>query len=681
MHPSLEMHPPPEIHSHLELPGNVPESRTGVASKDAWQAFRAAKADSVRCEHVLLKDLVAVLQGHDGQYIRFDGRFQAYKLLDRSFEAPLRALAEEIAKLGALYRGLLTDLKCLRPECGLVSQGFKSGLEEELKSFMKIVALFEAMLGEGASAMTLKRALVWLYTPKRQLVLLSELAAMAKEAIGADLLNRVAAYRSHGCRAVREVTERLLACMSRPYLSCLGEWVFKGNLVDPYNELFIAKKSSELSSAQDCWARVFCTCVEKIPTVLSPEVAQKIIITGKTLNFLRLCDALPQDDADTLMEEEDGAALELQSFDTIEASLSGFYATACRRLGGLLFDRFNFMKHLCILKDYLLLGRADFAQSLLESVFDSLNRPATAIFRHNLVGALDSSVRSTSPLESDSIILNLDVRLHEPSAGQGARQLGWDIFSLDYRVPSPLDAILTADVMRDYTRLSQYVWLEKRVQYTVQNSWARLRPYHSAVQQLPDLGMDFKRLQMLHQEAILAMNQVVQFSTGCLGRSWGVFERVLSETTQADLDTYINLHSQYLVSIRNGLLTCYNQNLRSKMMAIFSAVLKIDRTCQYFAQYVNMLAEHQPVDGSHAAQLKMLNDLRGHIQSSARQLHLDVDEFMLALQKETLMMNGNPAMKAAADNLVLMLDFTGYHERRGGFDTAKYCAPSAAKSF
>jgi hypothetical protein len=91
-------------------------------NEQVWLAFQLARADSSKRELALLRDLITALQGHDGHYIRFDARTQAFKVADPSFSAPLKALSEDLATVGAIYRGLQSDLAFLRPDCGLVSQ-------------------------------------------------------------------------------------------------------------------------------------------------------------------------------------------------------------------------------------------------------------------------------------------------------------------------------------------------------------------------------------------------------------------------------------------------------------------------------------------------------------------------------------------------------------------------------
>jgi hypothetical protein len=144
---------------------------------------------------------------------------------------------------------------------------------------------------------------------------------------------------------------------------------------------------------------------------------------------------------------------------------------------------------------------------------------------------------------------------------------------------------------------------------------------------------------------------------------------VLAEHTEADLDTYARLHDQYITSLKSTLLTCYNAPIRAKLMSAFSAVLKTEKACSIFETYIQTLSHSQGLMDANT--LRMLTELRAHIHGAARQLQSDIDEVMNCLQREALNLNG-PVGKGSAGNLQLTLDFNGYHERRGGFDTSKY---------
>lgn len=666
----------PASRGAFELPrmevDDDPMAAANVPGPDAWQLYQKSREGMLSRERLLLKDLVACFQGLEGHYIQWDQESNSYRIpADVVMESQIRGLAESLASVGALVRELQQTEQTIRPESGLLAQGLKSGLQKELEDWSRTVALFESLVAEGPGVMTLRRATVWLHSPRRQLTLLHDVTSPARRLAGVELLDSVAGLKGHGCKNVCKTVERLLESMTQPYLAALSDWVFRGCLVDPYNELFITKTSDAF------WSRAYSLEPTKIPrSLMSMEMAEKLLVTGKTVHFLNLCEAEHGPEQDEPMEtdesEEQPKALASLSDTT---ALTQFHSKCCQRLGALLLNRHGLVRHLAVLRDYLLLGRGDFCQSLLESLAEHLERPANNLYRHHLVAGLDSAVRATaSSPEAAAIVCSLDVRLHDPTPG--SRQLGWDIFSLDYRVPSPLDAVLGPETMREYSRLAQFLWLERRVHFTAQASATRLAELRKPLRGAPhDLLADWKRLQYLQQEALMAMSSAIQYSGSCCMTAWSRLSAKLEVHPAADLDAYAHLISEYLADIKSNLLPAYSQSLRPRTMALLFTILKIERVGQMLIAYLNALFSN-PAAASEAPMLKALTDIRTAIHSAARQFQLDMDEFMTGIQRETVVDTCTPAIKSAAMALNLLYDFNGYHERRGGFDQGKYALKS-----
>lgn len=77
------------------------------------------------------------------------------------------------------------------------------------------------------------------------------------------------------------------------------------------------------------------------------------------------------------------------------------------------------------------MGQGDFMQYLLNILVPELDQSASHIYKHTLLGQLETAVRSSNAQYHDPEFLNrLDVKLLESSPGDH----GWEIFSLDYRV-------------------------------------------------------------------------------------------------------------------------------------------------------------------------------------------------------------------------------------------------------
>jgi hypothetical protein len=101
---------------------------------------------------------------------------------------------------------------------------------------------------------------------------------------------------------------------------------------------------------------------------------------------------------------------------------------------------------------------------------DSLDRPANTLYRHNLTATLESAIRgSNAQFESPEILRRLDARMLELSHGE----IGWDVFTLEYKVDAPLDVIVTPYCARQYLKVFNFLWRVKRVEFAITGAWKR----------------------------------------------------------------------------------------------------------------------------------------------------------------------------------------------------------------
>ena len=62
------------------------------------------------------------------------------------------------------------------------------------------------------------------------------------------------------------------------------------------------------------------------------------------------------------------AALQYADMEGLERSISLAYSIASQRLFGIFFDKYRLLDHLRALKDYLMLGKGDFVEILMENL-------------------------------------------------------------------------------------------------------------------------------------------------------------------------------------------------------------------------------------------------------------------------------------------------------------------------
>lgn len=100
----------------------------------------------------------------------------------------------------------------------------------------------------------------------------------------------------------------------------------------------------------------------------------------------------------------------------------------------------------------------------------SLSRQAAQLSLHNLTATLETAIRSSNAqLDEPDVLRRLDVRMLEYAHGE----LGWDVFTLEYKVDPPIDAVVDPDASIKYLKLFSHLWKIKRMEVTLSKAWMR----------------------------------------------------------------------------------------------------------------------------------------------------------------------------------------------------------------
>lgn len=255
----------------------------------------------------------------------------------------------------------------------------------------------------------------------------------------------------------------------------LRHWIYDGELEDPFQEFFVSENDDARAlddprrgGATSVWEDKYRLKESMIPSIVTPDFAKKIFLIGKSLNFIRYgCG-----DSAWVESYSKDSSRELQYGDTatLETSIDEAYKRTMARLIHLMEDKFKLFEHLAALKKYLLLGQGDFIALLMESLASNLDRPANSQYRHTLTAQLEHAIRnSNAQYDSPDVLRRLDARMLELSHGE----IGWDVFTLEYRMDSPLDVIVTPWASKQYLKVFNFLWRVKRVEFALGSTWRR----------------------------------------------------------------------------------------------------------------------------------------------------------------------------------------------------------------
>lgn len=522
-------------------------------------------------EASLLRDLPFTLQGLSSTTLPFTK--DATLKLPSTLPPPLISLLHSLAEPSLLYRNLAEWVKT--PAGGLLGQSLRAAVNGELRAYLSLVATLEGQIrralasldesaprsGIGRAGVTLKRCVVWTREATMGLRLLSLIAEESKSKKGGQLISLIHGFStSHGDPIVAAFAERLLGSVTRPFYDILRHWIYDGELQDPFREFFVREQNPNDEERQDLKAHGLSSVwndkyeVDKgmIPSITTDDFAQKVFLIGKSLNFIRhSCGDAPWVD-----DYSKSSSKELRYGDTatLEAWIDEAYKTTMKRLMDLMTNKFHLFTHLKALKSYLLLGQGDFIALLMESLAANLDRPAGAQYRHTLTAQLEHAIRgSNAQYDSSEVLRRLDARMLQLSHGD----IGWDCFTLEYKVDAPVDVVVTEWGNKQYLKVFNFLWKIKRVEFALSSTWRKCMTGARGVLQTSEPGVieTWKSTRGVLAEMIHFVGQLQYYILfEVIESSWDELRKGIAKEN-CTLDDIIRAHSKFLNSItRKGLL-------------------------------------------------------------------------------------------------------------------------------
>lgn len=561
--------------------------KTAPEAKPPQQAQSGAPNQAKPGESALLRDLPFTLQGLSSNNLPF-GNDLALKL-PANLPTPLVSLLHTLAEPALLYKSLSQFVES-EDVGGLVSQSLRSAIGTELRSYLSLVAQLEGQIrralqqlddnlpngGLGKAGVTLKRLVVWTRDATTGLRLMSLIVESAKGKKGGELISLIHSFAiSHGDPFVHSFAERLLSNITKPFYNMLRAWIYDGELEDPYQEFFVFENRDDRDGmgvgAMSVWEHKYALQSAMIPSIMNADLANRVFLIGKSLNFIRYSCG----DSAWVEKHSRDASRELSYSDpaSLYSSIDSAYSTVMARLLSLMEDKFALFTHLTALKKYLLLGSGDFIGLLMESLADNLDQPANSQYRHTLTAQLEHAIRNSNAQYDDADVLRrLDARMLELSHGE----IGWDVFTLEYRIDSPLDVIVTPWASKQYLKVFNFLWRVKRVQFALGTTWRRcMTGARGVLGAVSDkLGEDWKVARGAMAEMIHFIDQLQWYILfEVIEAGWEGLQKAIRKP-DATLDTLITAHTSYLRAItRKGLLGGGHIDFPSQLHELLKLIL------------------------------------------------------------------------------------------------------------
>ena len=205
----------------------------------------------------------------------------------------------------------------------------------------------------------------------------------------------------------RQLFTQLLQDASKPYLRMLDLWINKGIILDPHEEFLVrekqglSKKAADMDYSDEYWDKRYTVRKDDLPIEFdSPQVYERILLTGKYLNVIRECGG-------AIDEEDSRSSNEFTQYRSISdgrilKSLSKAYTRANRALLDLIIKTHDLPTRLRSLKHYFFLDRADFFINFMDIAERELVKPlAQSGSKSKLQYLLDMALRQPGSLSSN----------------------------------------------------------------------------------------------------------------------------------------------------------------------------------------------------------------------------------------------------------------------------------------
>lgn len=374
---------------------------------------------------------------------------------------------------------------------------------------------------------------------------------------------------------------KLLTSILIPLRKFLSNWLFYGELDDPYKEFFITNSRNVGGTISSLfWHERYCINEHMLPGFITVEQAQKVLATGKAVNVLKQISDSTKLSINYF--ENMKSAFESSSIEELfnesrsynksyfQKQLSLAYKETNHNALKILNEDYKFQHHLEGLKLFLLLGQGDFIRYLMDLLEPILEKPAKQLKNNKFTNLLSYAIRQTNAQYLiEDVTERLDIRFQEKSI----EETGWDIFSLVYKTKGPISMVFTNQCMENYSILFKYLWRSKRMEFILTKLLEKRMFYNRDLNKLPELKSIFHLSNILLTEMVHFIKQMQYYlKFEVIECSWISMQKRIDESE--DLDQLIKAQEDFLTTvIYRTMLDSQSKNLSTQLRAIYDTII------------------------------------------------------------------------------------------------------------
>ncbi|KAL1465246.1 hypothetical protein WDU94_004830 [Cyamophila willieti] len=704
---------------------SIPNSKADNSSRKSWkisssvskinspsrnssqQLFDSSMSRVSVSEQEIIQDLIFCLQGIDGKYIKSDGQ-HGFKL-DSKVQVEKRSIVLSAMELGYLYN-TISAYSNLSKHKGFVRQGLVCALRDELATYYHSLSLIHAQASSippptsiqtpsspntfidsplsevhhnlphtptpsssNPPSFSLTRLMTWARIQISRFQCLCDVLAATDGLTGGALISSVARFVHVGHADLQPCVTGLLSAMTRPFFLLISQWMVEGTLRDPHGEFFVCE-DSHLNSSY-VWDGKYRLSECKIPSFMSKLTAEHILRAGICINFLQhICnEKTPLGGSRKSLRDLETNSGDLLSMvrpcNQLSALIEQTYAENSKMVLNVLVTKFGLYEHLQGLRRYMLLGQGDFIHCLMKLLIAELNKPASHLHSAYLHEVLDAAIRGTNAQYDNKDVL---ARLTIKTLVVSSKDLGWDIFVLDYNLNGPLEQILR---VKDspYSTTFKFLWSMKRLDHILSIIWEKQVFATKHLRKLTELSALLKQGSGLISEMVHFSHQFQYYiSFEVVETAWQKFESLVHAATS--LRTVIEEHKHFLRSILEGTMQDEkSKHFKFHLTSITRCILELKSLQESFIvscekelkrrieletkieEYGTNEEEQRRHERSLAKfRTKLIPDMKAQYTTITKSYHSTLNKFLLDLSTHP-----NVALKLLANRL----DFNEHYQR------------------
>ena len=430
---------------------------------------------------IIVKDLLFCLVGGDGIYINknSDGTYQATcKIRDSTF-----SFVQQILPLCENFT-IINNYSSSHYlfEYGRVAHALSSSLRTIMNEYRENISKFEQSRNLTPS---LLHGNIQGYSELLQQ--LADLILAIEDKSGCQILSEIHSRLSvfRGSPKVKKLFSYLFKCSSIPLIEFIKQWIYHGNIDDPYNEFFIrindkiTRQKLKNDYENQYWEKKYILIDEFIPRFISSSAIRAMLNAGKSQAVLAECHIDTNEDMKLTIDM-------IQR----ETAIDSAAINASQHLVNVLRDNYNLMHYVKMFKSVFLCARGDWLSKFLRLLSETMEEPKDELH----IPALDANLASSLPSEytkyfssviaetTFSVAAYVTHRIATIDVDQFDKVLkkpffspksSWEYFDLKAKVEWPISLVFNGSIQKKYSFIFRMLLIWHHIEYLMNQCWKR----------------------------------------------------------------------------------------------------------------------------------------------------------------------------------------------------------------